>query len=107
MGNQNQNYGENQGEETNKLNPNQQQRDSNMDDEDPKLNDDTSLATDGPVSKNEGDGGADLYETDLIPGSEDEIDDLELNPDDDLNTNVEQEDLDALEGMDQDEDNRL
>ncbi|MEJ5963198.1 hypothetical protein [Pedobacter immunditicola] len=100
MGNQNQNYGENQGEDRNRLNPNQQQRDQNLDD-------DASLITDGPVGENEGDGGADLYETDVIPGSEDVLDDLELDPDDDLNTNVEQEDLDALEGMDQDDDDRL
>lgn len=89
MGIKNQNYGENQGEDTNKLNPNQQARNQNTDDDD--LNDDV----------------AGLYETDVIPGSEDFIDDLDLDPDDDLNTNVEQEDLDALEGLDQDDDDSL
>jgi hypothetical protein len=107
MANQNQDYRENQGEDRNRLNPNQQQRNKNMDDEDQDLNDDTSLATDGPVGKNEGDGGADLYETDVIPGSEDDLDDLELDPDDELNTNVEQEDLDALDALDQDDDEQL
>jgi len=89
MGNQNQNYGENEGEDRNRLNPNQQQQNQPTDDDD--LND----------------GGADLYETDVIPGSEDVIDDLELDPDDDPNTNVDKDDLDALEGMDRDDDDRL
>lgn len=100
MENQNENNGENQGQDINRLNPNQQQQPQDIDD-------DTSLATDGPVSQNEGDGGADLNEIDVIPGSEDAIDDLGLNPDDDLNTDVEQEDLDALEGMDKDDDETM
>ena len=101
MENQNENNGENQGQDINRLNPNQQQQQPQ------DIDDDTSLATDGPVSQNEGDGGADLNEIDVIPGSEDAIDDLGLNPDDDLNTDVEQEDLDALEGMDKDDDETM
>ncbi len=83
-------------EDINKLNANQQEQNDHTEDND-------SLASDGPVSNSEGDGGADLYETDVIPGSDEVIDDLGLDPDDDLNTNVEQEDLDALEGMDRDD----
>jgi hypothetical protein len=65
--------------------------------------DEESLASDGPVSKNEGDGGADLNDTDAIPGSADETDDFELDLNDDENTNVDQDDIDALDGMDYDD----
>jgi hypothetical protein len=101
MENQNLNYGNNEGEDINKLNPNQQQRQS-LDNEE-----DTSLASDGPVSESEGDGDADLYETDVIPGSEDEFDDLDLNPDDDPESDVGLDDLEALDGLDEDDDETM
>ena len=95
---------ENKGNEGQKLN---QQSPFNQAQQAQKEDDNTSLAMDGPISQNEGDGGADLNDTDVEPGSEEAIDDLDLQPNDDLNTDVEPEDLQALEGLDKDENNRL
>lgn len=69
--------------------------------------DPTSLATDGPVSQNEGDGGADLNETGISNDLADDDEDFEITPDDDEATNVDEEDLDALEGDEVDDDGTL
>ncbi|WP_432708945.1 hypothetical protein [Pedobacter sp.] len=66
--------------------------------------DSASLATDGPVSQNEGDGGADLNETGVSNDLADDDEDFEITPDDDNATNVNEEDLDALDGDEEEED---
>jgi len=78
----------------------QEQEEESIDEESPSV-------AEGPFKVVEGDNLAELYGTDVIPGSEEEVNDLELNPSDDPNTNVSQEDIDTLEGMDQDDDFEL
>ena len=69
--------------------------------------DPTSLATDGPVSQNEGDGGVDLNDTGTANDLADDDDEFEITPDDDEATNVDEEDLNTLNGDEIDEDGTL
>jgi len=86
--------------------------------------DPTSLATDGPISQSELNGGEDLNETgttnddddllgdddDLLSDDDDLIaddDDLDITPDDDEATNVDEEDIDTLNGDEIDDDGTL
>ena len=69
--------------------------------------DPTSLATDGPVSQNEGDGGVDLNDTGTANDLADDEEDFEITPDDDEATNVDEEDLDTLDGDEIDDDGTL
>ncbi|MBG6234263.1 hypothetical protein IWX76_000818 [Pedobacter sp. CAN_A7] len=65
-----------------------------------------SLATDGPVSQNEGDGGDDLNETETANELADD-EEFEITPNDDEATNVDEEDLDMLNGEEIDDDETL
>jgi len=85
--------------------------------------DPTSLATDGPISQSELNGGEDLNETgttnddDDLLGDDDDLlydddltaddDDLDITPDDDEATNVDEDDIDTLNGDEIDDDGTL
>ena len=126
---ENQNYAQNQGQDINQSNQNRGQNAEEKDIEqfdevnstDPNA-DNASLASDGPVSKAEGDGGPDLDETgDATHRTEqnnytgynsaddtgNNNEDLELNPDDDPDTNLDEADLEALNGIDIDDEETM
>jgi len=95
--------------------------------------DPTSLATDGPISQSDLNGGEDLSETgtdnddddllgddeDLIADDDDDLlsdddddlvgddDDLDITPDDDEATNVDEDDIETLDGDEVDDDGTL